>query len=269
MRARLRFTWPRCVYLRHNIAAALLFSCAPSLHAQPIRATLNRLADGVSDVRIQNNSSASLIAYAVLIELTPRDSSEPAPLLAVFADPLVDEKISPLAPGQYSVIIGQHRVLKPARKATAPPATAVGSEAALAAGIFDNDETAGDAALLRRLILRRANTLLAVENSLETLLDAGRRNISRSVLIAHFQGMAQSLRRWYLPSEQQIGAQVYQEIAARLINLPETALGEPFPPTEFTAKETAALNRRRVALLESQPSLAQLNSGPTRRAEER
>ena len=98
--------------------------------------------------------------------------------------------------------------------------------------------------------------LLAVETALEELSDAGRRNVPRDQLVKQFRKMADSARRWYLPTEQQIGSNVYQLIVGKRMNLPEEPAGSPFPPATFVAEETAMLRQRRGALLESQPSLA-------------
>jgi hypothetical protein len=137
------------------------------------------------------------------------------------------------------------------------PRAAVFEEPVAAAGIFADGSAAGDTALLTRLISRRCSLLQAVESALDTLLEAGRRNVPRDQLIRQFQKMADSVRRWYLPQEQQAGLRVYQQIIGKLMNLPEVQLGSPFPPNAFVAQETAALNRLRVTLLESQPSLTE------------
>ena len=63
--------------------------------------------------------------------------------------------------------------------------------------------------------------LLAVETALETLSDAGRFKVPRDRLIAQFGKMADSLNRWYLSAEQQVGRSLYQSIAAQLRALPE------------------------------------------------
>jgi hypothetical protein len=106
-----------------------------------------------------------------------------------------------------------------------------------------------------RLIACRSSMLQAVEVSLETLLDAGRRNVPRNQLIEQFQKLANAVHRSYLPPEQQAGRTVYQSMVGKLMNLPQGELGTPFPPSAFVTEETAALNRRRVVLLESQPNL--------------
>jgi len=67
----------------------------------------------------------------------------------------------------------------------------------------------------------------------------GRHNVSRRRMIADFKRMADSVRRWYLPQEQQVGARVYQPIIGKLINLPEGPLGSAFPPAAFVEQETA------------------------------
>jgi hypothetical protein len=105
-------------------------------------------------------------------------------------------------------------------------------------------------------MLRRSNMLQAVETALETLSDAGRHNVPRDQLIQHFRKLADSVRRWYLSAEQQVGLDLYQSIIGKLVDLPEEQVGSAFPPSTFVAEETAMLNRQRVTLLESQPSLA-------------
>jgi hypothetical protein len=127
----------------------------------------------------------------------------------------------------------------------------------IAAGIYADGSTTGDRALLSKLLLRRSTMLQAVETALETLTDAGRRNVAQDQLIAQFQKLADASRRWYVPQEQQVAGSVYQSIVEKLVNLPVQEPGTPFPPSAFVAQEAAQLGRERLTLIESQPSLAQ------------
>jgi hypothetical protein len=129
-------------------------------------------------------------------------------------------------------------------------------EPIVTAGIFADGSPTGDAALLSRLMLRRSSMLLAVEMALEALSDAGRRGVPRYQLIVQFKKMTDSLHRWYLTQEQQIGLRVYQPILGELMNMAGGQEGSPDPLATFIAEETAMLRRQRVILSESQPSLA-------------
>ena len=129
-------------------------------------------------------------------------------------------------------------------------------EPIVTAGIFADGATTGDGALLTRLMLRRSSMLLAVEMALETLSDAGRRSIPRYQLIVQFKKMTDSLHRWYLTPEQQIGLGVYQPILGKLMNMPGRQDESPDPLATLIEEETALLRQQRVTLSESQPSLA-------------
>jgi hypothetical protein len=71
-----------------------------------------------------------------------------------------------------------------------------------------------------------------------------------------FKKMTDSLHRWYLPAEQQIGLRVYQPILGTLMNMPRANDGSPDPMAAFLEEEAARLRHQRVTLSESQPSLA-------------
>src|SRR4029077_21059746 len=166
-----------------------------------------------------------------------------------YSDPLIEPTAKPLLAGEERVVIGMGRY-----PGVSTPGMRFFEEPIVTAGVFADDTTTGDAALVAGLLLRRSNMLLAVDTTLETLSDAGRRNVPRDQLIAEFKKMANSLQRWYLPPEQQVGIGVYQSIIGRLMNLPEVQFGSPFPPATFVAEETAVLRQQRRTLSESQPS---------------
>ena len=228
------------------ISVASVLACAFSLDAQ-ITATLSRLPN--PEIRIRNNSAVSLVAFAISMDLVSRSAANNTPFM-VYVDTAIDTTATPLLSNQ------ERTVQVPIRFRPGQPIEVLVDQPIVTAGIFADGATTGDAALLTRLILRRCNMLLAVETTLEKLLDAGRRNVPRDQLIEQFKKMADSLNRWYLPPEQHVGRSLYQSIVGKLINLPEGQVGSPFPPSTFVAEETLTLNRQRVTLLESQPSLA-------------
>jgi hypothetical protein len=218
------------------------------LEAQ-ITATLNQLPNGADQVRIRNNSATSLVAFAVTVKQVPLSAFASNAPFVVYSDPLIEPASRPLQANEERVVMsdffhdpsGRRHLFK---------------EPIITAGILADGATTGDPVLLTRLMSRRSSMLQAVEMSLDILSDAGRRNIPRDQLIGQFKRFASSVSRWYLPPEQQVGRDVYQSIIGKLMDLPEEQVGSPFPPTNFVEEETALLNRQRVTLLESQPSLA-------------
>lgn len=232
------------------ISAASVLACAFSLDAQ-ITTTLNRLPGGMEEIRIRNNSAISLVAFVVTVKQVTGSHAAGAEHGVAYFDTIEPDAIEPptvpLMPGEERVVMG---------RGFASPGRHIFEEPIVTAGIFADGTTTGDAALIARLVLRRSNMLAAVETALETLSDAGRHNVPRDQLIERFKKMARSVSYWYLPPEQQVGLLVYQPIIGKLMNLPEGEVGVPFPPATFVAQETAMLNRQRVTLLESQPSLA-------------
>jgi hypothetical protein len=239
------------IRMRAVIQVASLFACAFVSSAQ-ITATIHHLPDGMDEIRVRNGSETNLTAFVVTAKQIPWGGpNTSSPFVIIHSDPLVEPAAQPLPAGEERVVI----------KRGAPPSRDrrhqhLFEEPVIAAGIFDDGSTTGTPALLSRILLRRSNALLALETAIEALSYAGKRNVPREQLVAQFQKMAVALNRWYVPSEQQIGIQVYQPIVGKLMNLPEIQLGSPFPPADFVERELAALNRQRVTLLESQPSLA-------------
>ena len=229
------------------LALSLIVSCF-SLHGQ-ISSTLNPMPDGSTEIRIRNDAAVSLIAFAIKANDTNDVLGGP---LVIYSDAEIDSSTIPVLADQESPIRAGRCVVSRDGKKTC----AIFNQGIVTAGIFSDGTTIGDATLLNGLILRRRNMLQAVEVSMELLSDAGRQNVTRDQLIGLFRRLADSLNRWYLPPEQQVGRNIYQSIVEKMTNLPPLQLGSPFPPTAFVAQETALLNRRRVTILESQPSLA-------------
>lgn len=238
------------------ISLASMLAVAFSLNAQ-ITVTLNQLPDH-SEVRIRNNAVGSLTAFAIsaqwkvvgdvdgrLSKLLNADIPK-----KLYADSLVDTAATLLPRNE-------ERGLEwgaPRLRATALSSPrAVLGEPISSAGILEDGTTTGDTALLRLLLMRRSNMLLAVDTALETLSEAGKHNVPPGWLIGQFRRL--SLSRFYLPPEQEVGRSLYESILGKLINLPDEPLGSPFPPTAFVEKETAELRQRRTALVESRPNL--------------
>lgn len=247
--------------MRAGVATVLVLVWTVTLTAQ-ISGTIDRRADGSADVKIRNDSNLNLVAFAISVNYTTGEAASKNPHI-LYVDPAVDSLPTidkyqrryapPLLPNReftWTPAILLRRNPKEGRPRIEPPL--------ITAGILADGTTTGDELLLNRLLLRRSNMLLAVEMSLELLLDSGRRNVPRQQLVDQFQRMVDSVRRWYLPPEQQIAQGLYQSIIGKLVNLPPQETGAPFPPTAFVERETAELNKQRVVLLESQPSLADI-----------
>ncbi len=247
--------------MKPTISVAFILACGFPVDAQ-IATSLNHMPDGLDEVRIRNNSATTLVASVVTGKLVMpifrtqwpslrnADPTAEAPFV-VYSNPFVETATSPLP-------TKEERVLETAdlqRPITGMVRAWSLEETKVAAGIFADGSTTGDMAWLRRLMLRRSNTLLAVEAALDTLSYSGVQNVSRRELIARFRKLDDSLNRWYLPPEQQIGRRVYQTILEELINTPNA-------PSMFISEEIAVLRKRRVALSESQPSLGTWGIGP-------
>lgn len=227
------------------VAAAMLLACTSSLKSQ-IVASPAQSAAGVAEVRVRNREGVSVVAFA--IAMNPSEKGEDLSQFVVFFDAMVDSA-QPLEPDLERTVPVLLR-LRPRTRIED-----VFELPIMTAGILRDGTTTGDAVLLTRLMLRRCNRLLAVETALETLSDAGKRNVPRDQLIAHFRKMADSVWRWYVPPEQQVGRELYRSISDKLEQLPDEPAGSAFPPSAFVAEQVRMLNKERVALLESQPDL--------------
>ena len=227
-----------------------------SLHAQ-MTAVLHRFPARSPEIEIRNDSAARLVAFGVRMSPAAPNASNVAPFVAyvdtaIETDRLVSHHLQtamPLLPNEKYI------VPVPTRRRPGQPGEDLFETPIVTAGIFAGGTTTGDPALLDRLLLRRRNMLQAVELAIATLTDADRHELARDRLIGQFKRMADSLDHWYLPQEQQVGRSLYQLIAGRLINL-DVPVGSRFPPAAFVVQEIGALNRQRVVLSESQPSLA-------------
>jgi hypothetical protein len=233
------------------VSMAAFIACGFSLNAQ-ISATLSHLPDGRDEVRIRNNFAIGLVAFVVTAKRTPESAAESNSPILIYSDPLIEPASMPLLTNEERVVMSvifedrfgkRHLIVE---------------EPIVTAGILADGTPTGDTALLARLISRRCNMLVAVETAREMLFEAGRRNVPRSQLVDQFRKVADSVSRWYLPQEQQIGRGLYQAILGKLKNLPAGEVGAPFPPSDFVAQETASLGLRRVALLGSQPALGDM-----------
>jgi hypothetical protein len=241
-------------------------ACTCSVRAQ-ISTTLNRLPTGEVRITVRNNSNRSLTAFAVSANVIPmnpaagiRNASDA--LWVAYHDSAIDLTMKPLPPNQERVVPGRVKCIpkglwsKEAREAI-PESNCDQLEQPLeTAGIYSDGSTTGSAVLLTRLMLRRSSMLLAIDSASAALSEAGKHNYPRGQLVEQFRKLVDSASGWYLFPEQQVGRDLFESIIGKLKNLPQGDLGAPFPPTVFIEEETARLKQMRVALWESQPSLA-------------
>ena len=210
--------------MRTVISVASLLASAFSLNAQ-ISGTLRHRPDGLDEVSIRNNSTASVVAYVTSVKRVPQGPNSGNAPWVMYSDPLIEPAAKPLLSGEERPVMKMG--MNPGINT---PGQRFFQDPVVTAGILADGTIIGDTALLAGLVLRRSNMLLAVETTLEMLSDAGRRNIPRAQLIDQFKKMADSLHRWYLPREQQVGLSVYQSMIGKLMNLPDVQYGSPFPP---------------------------------------
>lgn len=217
-----------------------------------ITASLSRLPDGLTEIKIRNDAAVELVAFGVMASARGRVERS----VAAYYEP----PMAPLKPGEERTVKasvlcggGPPQVIIVFRGQNGKDSMCEFDQP-IVAGIFADGSTNGDALLLTRMMLRRSSTLLAVETTLDILSDAGRHNADRDQLVDRFQKMADSLNRWYLLPEQEAGRDIYQSMAGKLKNLPESPAGTAFPPSSFVERESAALREQRQILIEALPS---------------
>jgi hypothetical protein len=192
--------------MRSKTLLALSLASAIPLSAQ-ITATLHRLSNGTSEIRVRNDATIPLTTLAISVDFVNRITATPEALVA-YVDPVIDKVLpnrngAPLA--AMPLAPQQEITFSPEVLVAVSPLTGKPSFSGLRiAGLFADGTTYGDTGLATRLALRRSNLLSAVDTTLEILADAGRHNVPRSFLIGQFKTVMDALSHWYLPSEQQI-----------------------------------------------------------------
>lgn len=246
---------------------ALGIACTCSMHAQ-ISTALNRLPSGEVQITVRNNSDRSLTAFAVGANVIPASSTAGIrnasdALWVAYHDSAIDLNMKALLPNQERTIPGSVRCImskgpwpEKGSKVIAASNCDQLEQPLATAGIYSDGSTTGNAALLTRLMLRRSSMLLAIDSANAALSEAAKHNNPRGQLVEQFRKLVDSASGWYLFPEQQIGRDLFESIIGKLKNLPQGEFGVPFPPTAFIEEETARLKGMRVALWDSQPSLA-------------
>src|SRR6266700_2475232 len=90
--------------MKSVISVASVLACAFSLDAQ-ITTTLNRLPDGLDEVRIRNNSAASLVAFVVTVKQAPLSANASNAPFVVYSDPLIEPATRPLLASEERVVM--------------------------------------------------------------------------------------------------------------------------------------------------------------------
>src|SRR2546423_9620485 len=154
--------------MKTAISVVSVLACAFSLDAQ-ITTTLNRLPDGLDEVRIRNNSAGSLVAFVVSAKQVSRGAYSSNAPFVVYSDPLIEPATRPLpASDERVAMVSGVLPLDPSGRRLLPHSgRRLLEDSIVTAGIFADGTTTGDALLLTRLMFRRSSMLLAVEIALE------------------------------------------------------------------------------------------------------